>query len=171
MEPPRNEEVWNVAEKLMTSLFEALRRIDTLAPEFPDELYEARDPETDMDVGDFINRLGEHSEIHRHELSAVRASIGAARPTDPGDTHPTTGEPYSRSWYRWWLLRAFMHRAEMVGELIGLTDADLDAKPSPEHTAGNGRSVREVCEHVLHVQGWLMGGVARGLSSARERDE
>ena len=168
MEPPGAEEVWAVAEELMASLFEALRRIDTLAPEFPDEMYEARDPESDMAVADFMNRLGEHSEIHRHELSAVRASIGASRPTDPGDTHPASGEPYSRTWYRWMLLRAFLHRANMVSELIGLTDADLDAKPSPEHAAGNDRSVREVCEHVLHVQKWLMGGIERGVSSARE---
>ncbi len=58
----------------------------------------------------------------------------------------------------------------MVSELVGLTDADLDVKPSPEHAAGNDRSVREVCEHVLHAQGWIMGGVERGLSSAREED-
>ena len=105
---------------------------------------------------------------HSTELSAVRASIGASRPTDPDDEHPATGKSYRETWYRWALLSAFLRRADMVSELIGLTDADLDRKPSPEHTAGNDRSAREVCEHVLHVQKWLMGGIERGVSSTRQ---
>ncbi len=168
MEAPRNEDVWALAEELMTSILEALRRVDTLAPLYSAEMHEARDPETDMDVADFMNRLQEHSDIHRHELSAVRASIGASRPTDPDDEHPATGKSYRETWYRWALLSAFLRRADMVSELIGLTDADLDRKPSPEHTAGNDRSAREVCEHVLHVQKWLMGGIERGVSSTRQ---
>jgi len=167
MESTRNEEVWALAEELMTSVVGALRRIDTLAPRFSEEMHEARAPETDMDVADFMNRLQEHSDIHRHELASVRASIGSSRPTDPDDEHPATGESYRATWYRWALLSAFLRRADMVGELIGFTDADLDRKPSQEHTAGNDRSVREVCEHVLHVQKWLMGGIERGVSSAR----
>ena len=39
---------------------------------------------------------------------------------------------------------AFLRRAELVGELIGLTDEDLDKKPQPEHVATNERSIRGV---------------------------
>ena len=83
------------------------------------------------------------------------------------DSHPATGTPYADTWYRWFLLDAFLHRAEMVSELIGLTDEDLDLKPAPEDVAGNERSVREVCEHVLQVQNWLMSGIENGVRSCR----
>jgi len=153
----------------MSGVMEAIRHIDELAPEFPDELYEARDPDTDMQVGDFIERLARHSLQHRHELTSVRAAIGRSRPTDPGDDDPTTGEPYSRTWYRWLLLEAFLRRAELVSELIGLSDEDLDEKPAPELVAGNERSIREICEHVLEAQDWKMQGIESGLSAFRGR--
>ena len=162
------EEVWKLVEELMSTAIQAIRRIDDLAPEFPDELYEARDPETDMQVADFIERLARHSLHHRHEIASARAAIGRSRPTDPGDDDPITDEPYARTWYRWFLLEAFLRRAELVGELIGLTDGDLDKKPSPEMVAGNERSIREICEHVLHVQDWKMRGIENGLTAFRE---
>lgn len=161
------DEVWRLAGELMSGVMEAIRHIDDLAPEFPEELYEARDPDTDMQVGDFIERLARHSLQHRHELTSVRAAIGRSRPTDPGDEDPTTGEPYSHTWYRWLLLEAFLRRAELVSELIGLSDADLDRKPAPELVAGNERSIREICEHVLKVQDWKMGGIENGLAAFR----
>ena len=163
------EEVWQLAADLMSAALQAVRRIDDLAPGFPEELYEAKDPDTDMQVVDFIERLARHGLHHRHELAAVRAAIGRSRPTDPGDDDPTTGEPYARTWYQWFLLETFLRRAELVGELIGLSDADLDKKPSPELVAGNERSVREICEHVLQAQDWKMRSIENGLSAFRKR--
>jgi hypothetical protein len=169
MNYPSKREVWTLAERLMSSIFEAICRIDELAPEFPDELYEARDQKMEgLQVGDYIERLADHSQIHRHELASVRAAVGRSRPTDPGDTNPNTGEAYARTWYQWRLLEAFLRRAEMVSELIGLNDEDLDIKPSPELVAGNERSIREVCEHVLSVQKWIMFGVEDGISAYRK---
>ncbi|HJP31973.1 MAG TPA: hypothetical protein QGF95_15625 [Candidatus Latescibacteria bacterium] len=166
-ETSSRNEAWSLAEGLMSSLLEAIRRIDELGPCFPDELHEARDPGTDMQVVDFIERLARHSLQHRHELTSIRASIGASRPTDPGDSHPTSDTPYAATWVQWFLLEAFLRRAELVSELIGLTDDDLDRKPAPEHVAGNERSIREVCEHVQHVQSWLMSGIEGGLETYR----
>ena len=162
------EQIWKLAEELMTGILDAVRKIDELAPKFPDELYEARDPDTDMQVVDFLERFARHSLQHRHEIASARAAISLSRPTDPGDVHPTTGEPYARTWYQWFLLEAFLRRAELVSELIGLSDEDLDKKPAPEMVAGNERSIREVCEHVLHVQDWKMRGIENGLSAFRE---
>ena len=83
--PPR-EEVWTLAEHLMTGIFAAIRRIDELAPEFPDEWFEARDKTMEgLQVGDYMERLTDHSQIHRHELASVRAAIGRSWSTDPGD--------------------------------------------------------------------------------------
>lgn len=169
MSCPSKEEVWILAERLMTSIFEAIRGIDELAPEFPDEWVEARDCTMEgLQVGDYMERLVIHSQHHRYELASVRAAIGRSRPTDPGDTDPNTGEPYTHTWYQWKLLEAFLRRAEMVSELIGLRDEDLDKKPSPELVAGNERSIREVCEHVLKVQRWIMSGAEDGLSAYRK---
>lgn len=167
-----SKEVWNLAERLMNDILKAIRQIDELAPAFPDELFEARDNGGEgMTVADFLDRLARHSLQHRHEVAAVRASIGAARSTDPSDSDPRTDEPYSKRWYQWTLLEAFLRRAEMVSELIGLKDEDLDRKPSPEHVASNDRSVREVCEHVLGVQEWIVRGVEEGVKGYRESEE
>lgn len=167
MENKPSEQVWELAEELMTSIFEAVRQIEKIAPTFPDELYEARDSNTNMQVVDYIERLARHSLQHRYEITGVRASIGAGHPTDPNDLHPETGAPYSATWYRWLLIEAFLRRAEMVSELIGLSDEDLDKKPSPRHVAGNDRSLREICEHVIHVQKWLTAGVENGIQEHR----
>ena len=164
------DEVWTYADRLMGSVLAAIRRIAELGPRFPEELYEARDPATDMQVVDFIERLARHSTQHRHELASIRASIGESRPTDPGDTHPISGEPVAPVWHQWFLLDAFLRRAEMVSELIGLSDADLDKKPDPTHVATNERTIRKVCEHVLHVQDGLMRGVEGGLAQHRAGD-
>ncbi|MBM3239669.1 hypothetical protein FJZ31_25560 [Candidatus Poribacteria bacterium] len=167
---PSKREVWTLAERLMNSIFEAIRRIDELAPEFPGEWVEARDKTMEgLQVGDYMERLVIHSQQHRYELVSVRAAIGRSRPTDPGDTDPNTNELYARTWYQWRLLEAFLRRAEMVSELIGLNDEDLDRKPSPELVAGNERSIREVCEHVLRVQKWIMSGVEDGISAYRNQ--
>jgi len=161
--------VWTLAERLMDSIFKAIRRIDELAPEFPDEWFEARDQTMEgLQVGDYMERLAFHSQQHRHELASVRAAIGRSRPTDPGDEEPNTGEPYARTWYQWKLLEAFLKRAEMVSELIGLNDADLDKKPPQELVAGNERSIREVGEHILGVQRWIMSGIENGLAEYRK---
>ena len=169
MNCPSKREVWTLAERLMNSVLEAIRRIDELAPEFPDEWVEARDEKMEgLQVGDYMERLAEHSQIHRYELASVRATISRSRPTDPGDIDPSTGEPYARTWYQWQLLEAFLRRAEMVSELIGLNDEDLDRKPSPELVAGNERSIREICEHVLGAQRWIMSGVEDGISAYRK---
>jgi hypothetical protein len=58
----------------------------------------------------------------------------------------------------------------MVSELIGLRDEDLNRKPPPELVAGNERSIREVCEHVLKVQRWIMSGIEDGLSEYRKNE-
>lgn len=169
MNCPSKREVWTLAERLMNSVFQAIRRIDELAPEFPDEWVEARDEKMEgLQVGDYMERLAEHSQIHRHELASVRAAINRSRPTDPGDIDPGTDEPYARTWYQWRLLEAFLRRAEMVSELIGLNDEYLDRKPSPELVAGNERSIREICEHVLGAQRWIMSGVEDGISAYRK---
>jgi hypothetical protein len=164
------EQVWTYADRLMGSILAAIKRIDELGPSFLEEFYEARDPATDMQVGDSIERLARHSLQHRHELTSIRASIGESRPTDPSDVHPASGQPVAPSWYHWFLLEAFLRRAEMVSDLIGLSDADLDKKPDPAHVATNERTVRDVCEHVLHVQDWLMRGIESGLAHHRAGD-
>lgn len=175
MPGPQTREVWSLVERLMTSILEGIRRIDELSPEFPDELYEARDQNMEgLAVADYMERLARHSLLHRHELTSLRAAVGASRPTDPGDTDPRTEEPYALTWYHWHLLEAFLRRAEMVSELIGLQDGDLDKKPSPELVAGNERSIREVCDHVLSVQEWITRGIENGVTEyrqARNRDE
>jgi len=162
------EDVWILAERLMMSIFEAARRVDELSPEFPDEWIEARDPKWNIQVGDFLNQLSSHSLEHRHEITSVRAAIGRSRPTDPRDMDPHTGKPYSSTWYHWRLLEAVLRRAEMVSELVGLTDNDLDKKPSPDLVAGNERSIREVCEHVLTMQEWMLSVIETGLSEYRK---
>lgn len=163
------EEVWDLAESLVNSIFVAIRKIDELAPEFPDEWVEARDKNMEgLQVGDYMGRLVEHSQIHRNEIASVRAAIGRSRPTDPGDLEPNTDEPYAKIWYQWRILEAFLRRVEMVSELIGLNDKELDKKPSPELVAGNDRSIREVCEHVLHVQKWIMSGIENGILEYRK---
>ena len=98
----------------------------------------------------------------------VQRAAGASRPTDPGDADPNTGEPYAARWYHWILLEAFLRRAEMVSELVGLRDGDLDKKPSPTLVAGNEGAVREVCEHVLDVQRWIMSGMENGIAEYRK---
>ena len=62
-----------------------------------------------------------------------------------------------------------MRRAELVGELIGLTDAEFSAPPDPKHTAGNTRRVKDVCEHVLRAQDWQMTGIRDGITAFRKR--
>lgn len=170
MEHTSKGEVWDLIQRLTTSIVEAAQQIDVLAPGFPEELFEARDSKMEgLTVGDYLGRLSEHSLIHRHELASVRAAIGRARPTDPGDSDPQTSELYASVWYQWQLMQAFLNRMQMIGELIGLTDADLDKKPSPELVAGNERSIREVCEHVLHVQRWILAGIEDGVTTYREQ--
>ena len=156
-----------MAEQLLTSLLQCIREIQQLAPQFPDELHEARDPKNGMQVADFLERLARHSQQHQREIAAIRASIGAAWPTDPNDAHPVTGQPYANTWYQAYLLEALLRRAELVGELIGLTDAEFTAPPDPKHTAGNTRSVKDVCEHVLRAQGWQMDGIRTGIEAHR----
>jgi len=164
------EEVWNLAEQLMSSVLDALRKIDALAPDFPDELYEARDTHIEgLMVADYMDRFAAHALQHKHEIASVRAAVGRSRPTDPGDKDPITGEPYARTWYQWFLLEAFLRRAELVSELIGLTDEDLDKKPAPERVAGNDRSIREICEHVLKAQNWKMSGIENGVTEYRKK--
>jgi len=154
----------------MEGIVDAGAKVDRLAPGFPEELYEARDREMEgLTVADYLERLAKHSLQHRHELSSLRAAIGASRPTDPGDSHPASGEPYADTWYQWFLLEAFLRRAEMVSELVGLSDEDLDKEAAPDLVAGNARTIREVCEHVLHVQRWILSGMEDGLKSYRER--
>jgi hypothetical protein len=167
MNRPSKEEVFRLAERLMMDIFEVIRKIDELAPEYPDEWIEARDPKWNIQVGDLMYQMASHSLEHRHELTSVRAAIGRSRPTDPRDMDVNTGKPYSRTWYQWRLLEAFLRRAEMVGELIGLNDDDLDKKPSPEFVAGNSRNIREVCEHVLTMQEWMLSVIEAGLSEYR----
>ncbi len=167
MSRQRTSETHALARRLLTSMLDAIERVDELAPRFPDETHEARDPEHDMTVADFLERLSRHSLQHRHEIAAVRAAVGAARPTDPGDTDPRTGEPYANGWYHWFLLEALLRRAELVSELVGLPDGALDRKPAPEHVAGNERSIRDVCDHVLRVEQWLLGGIERGITRSR----
>ena len=168
MEKSDGKAVWTLIEQLMTNLVEDIRRIDALAPKFPEELFEARDQNMEgLQVVDYLDRLARHSLTHRHELASLRAAIGASRPTDPGDSDPNTEEPYAHVWYQWYLLEAFLRRAEMVSELIGLRDKDLDKKPSPDLVAGNERSMREICDHVLHVQKWIMEGIENGVTAYR----
>jgi hypothetical protein len=164
-------EVWDLVERLMNSILAAIKKIDELAPEFPDEWVEARDQNMEgLQVGDYMTRLAEHSQIHHNELASVCAAIGRSRPTDPGDSDPNTEEPYAKVWYQWRILEAFLRRVEMVSELIGLNDEDLDKKPPPELVAGNDRSVREICEHVLHAQKWIMSGIQNGISEYRKNE-
>jgi hypothetical protein len=163
------EDVWDLAERLLGSIFIAVRKIDELAPEFPDEWFEARDQKMEgLQVDDYMTRLVQHNQIHRNEIASVRAAIGRSRPTDPNDSDPSTNEPYAKVWYQWRILEAFLRRAEMVSELIGLSDEDIDKKPSPELVAGNDRSIREICEHVLHVQKWIMSGIENGIEEYRK---
>lgn len=171
MSRPSREEVWTLMERLMTSIFEAIRKIDELAPKFPDEWLEAKDPKWGIQVSDFLWQLASHSLEHRHELSSVRAAIGRSRPTDPRDTDPNSGEPYSHTWYQWRLLEAVLRRAEMIGELIGLIDEDLGQKPSPKFVAGNERNIREVCEHVLAMDKWMLSVIEAGLSEHRKANK
>ncbi|MEW6749839.1 MAG: hypothetical protein AB1505_02545 [Candidatus Latescibacterota bacterium] len=167
MPDPQRTQVWQLVQELMAGVVEAARRVDALAPGFPDEL-SARDQHMEgLMVTDYLERLARHSTQHRHEVAAIRASIGAARPTDPSDTHPASGSPYARTWYHWFLLDAFLQRAALAAELVGLTDADLDRAPDPVHTAGNTRTVRQVCQHVHHVQEWILRGVQDGVESWR----
>jgi hypothetical protein len=65
-------------------------------------------------------------------------------------------------------LMPLLRRAEMVGELIGLTDAQLDARADPLLVAGNQRSIREVCEHVLAAQRWITSGVEDAIAAHRD---
>lgn len=169
MNRPSREDVWILAERLMMSIFEVIRRVDELSPEFPDEWIEARDPKWNIQVGDFLNQLASHSLEHRHEIASVRAAISRSWPTDPRDTDPHTGKPYSSTWHHWRLLEAVLRRAEMVSELLGLTDEDIDKKPSPEFVAGNERSIREVCEHVLTMQEWMLSVIEAGLYEYRKK--
>ena len=169
MTEPDKEQVWQLAADLLQSIVDALRQVDELAPGFPEGLYEARDrTQGGLQVGDYLERMARHSVQHRHELAAIRASIGAIRPTDPGDEDPRTGAPYAAQWYQWFLLDALLQRAALVGELVGLRDEDLDKMPDPAHTAGNTRSIRQVCEHVLQVQQWLSSGVRDGTANHRD---
>lgn len=55
--------------------------------------------------------------------------------------------------------------------LIGLSDEQLDLPPDPAHTAGNRRTAREVCEHVLQVQDWIIRGVRDGVADYRASGE
>ncbi len=164
------DQVWSLVDRLLSSMVESIRQIDALAPGFPDELYEARDPESNMQVVDFIERLARHSLQHRHEVASVRASVGRSWPTDPGDSHPDTGAPYASTWYAWFLLEALLRRAELASELIGLEDEDLDRQPAEQHVAGNNRTIRQVCEHVLHVEQWLLNGARTGIETHRAED-
>ncbi len=161
---------WELVRELMVSLIDRLERIDDLAPAFPDELYEARDASMEgLQVGDYLERLGRHSRDHREHLSAIRAAIGRSRPTGPTeDADPVSGEPYSAIWYQWLLLEALMRRADLVGQLIGLNDGDLDRRPDPRHTAGSAMTVSEVCRHVLEAEDWQMRGIEDGLSHWRQ---
>jgi hypothetical protein len=168
MSDPSRTEVWTIAECLMTSIFQAVRRIDELSPEFPDEWLEAKDPKWNIQVGDFLGQLSSHSLEHGHEVMSVRTVIGRSRPTDPRDTDPKTGEPYSRTWYQWRLLEAVERRAEMASELIGLRDEDLDKKPLPELVAGNERCIREICDHLLSMDKWMVSVIEAGLSEYRK---
>ncbi len=168
MSRPSRKEVWTLAERLMTSMFETARRIDELAPEFPHEWDEARDPKWNIQVGDFMGQLDSHSLEHRHEIISVRTVIGKSRPTDPRDADPKTGEPYSRTWYQWRLLEAVQRRGEMASELIGLIDEDLDKKPCPELVAGNERCIREICEHIVSMDKWMVSVIEAGLSEYRK---
>lgn len=168
MSQPSKEEVWALMERLMSSMLKAIRKVDELAPEWSNEWLNAKDPKYNMQVNEFMDHLIRHSLEHRHELTSIRAAIRKSRPTDPRDTDPNTGEPYARTYYHWRLLEAFLRRAEMVSELIGLTDADLDCKPLPELVAGNERSVREVCEHLLEWEPWIVAGIENGLAAYRQ---
>ena len=168
MQSHSSAQVWQLAEQLMTSALGALREVDELGPSFPEELYEARDRKGEgLQVVDYLERMARHSVQHRHELAGIRASIGASRPTDPGDSDPKTGDSYAHTWYQWFLLDSLLRRAEMVAELIGLSDEQLDLPPDPAHTAGNTRTIREVCEHVLQVQDWIIRGVRDGVAQYR----
>jgi hypothetical protein len=165
-----NQEVWDLAERLMVSIIGRLRRIDELAPGFPDELYEARDTTMEgLQVVDYIERFARHSQQHRHHLASIRAAIGRSRPTEPGsDADPITGESHADIWYQWLLLEALVKRAELVSELVGLNDEDLNRKPDPGLTAGSTKTVREVCEHVLAVEDWKMRGIEDALHHYRK---
>ena len=169
MSARKSPEVWELVRRLMEGIVEVAEKIDELAPRFPEELYEARDRKMEgLQVSDYLERLAKHSLQHRHELASVRAAIGSSRPTDPGDVDPITDEPYAHTWYQWFLLEAFLRRAEMASELLGLSDGDLDTKAAPELVAGNERTIREVCEHVMHVQRWIVSGIEDGVQSYRE---
>lgn len=168
MSQPSKEEVWVLVERLMNSIYASIRKVDELAPEWPDEWFKARDPKYNMQVNEFMDNLIRHSLEHRHELTSIRAAISRSRPTDSRDIDPKSGEAYAHTYYHWRLLEAFLRRAEMVSELIGLTDEDLDQKPSPELVAGNERSIREVCEHLLEWEPWIVAGIENGLAEYRQ---
>ncbi len=162
-------EVWDTAADLMSSVIERIRRIDQLAPGFPDELYEARDTTMEgLQVVDYIERLAAHSRQHAQHIASIRAAIGRSRPTEPSeDIEPATGRTYASAWYQWLLSEALLARAELIAQFAGLDDTDLDRAPDPKFTAGSTKTIREVCEHVLQAEDWKMRGIEDALSHYR----
>ncbi len=168
---PKNAAL-EAAKQLLVSMVECIEEIQQLAPRFPEEMYEARDASMEhMLMADYLERMARHNQQHQREIAAIRASVGAAWPTDPRDSNPVTGEPYANTWCQWFLLDAFQHRAELVAELIGLTDAEFTAAPDPKYTASNERSIKDVCEHVLHVQNWQMNGIRDAVTTYRKQSK
>jgi len=146
---------WNLIREVMNGTIDACEAVEKLEPDLFKGEYEARsDYQSDVNVGDFLNRFHDYPHGSQRDIIRIRSHLGCDQ------KHLGV------------FARALINTAKACAEAIGL-DGDALSQEFPDlepHCGSAGRTIEQQLKSIPQIQNdWMLTGITKALEQSRRR--